>query len=309
MQNSRIQVISCETGEATGFSPLEVDVESGDRWSGVRVQTMLGHGAGELAESYLPRHVLTIGSSRRLSAKWVEGPRVESPKPSARDQVCIFPAMQPYRAAWDTRGRSIFVELSPDLLDEATRHVGRDGRTVLRAGLAVDDHFIPPLAEALVDLAARKEPATRLLAESLGLTLATHLAQAHAESGQQAVKPCGPIAPEKLRMLNDFIDANLDSPISLGDLAGQVEMSVFHFARSFRQTTGVAPYQFVMRRRIELAREQLRQSDASVAEVALQCGFSQQSHFSEAFRRIVGVSPRDYRAALGIQRSSSARTR
>ena len=152
--------------------------------------------------------------------------------------VCIFPAMQPYRASWDADA-AIFVELSPELVDEATRHLGREGRTVLRAGLAPEDHFIPPLAEALVDLAARKEPATRLLAESLGLTLATHVAQTHAGSEPHAAKPYGPMTPEKLRLLKDFIDANLDSPVSLGDLAAQVDMSVFHFARSFRQTTGI----------------------------------------------------------------------
>jgi AraC family transcriptional regulator len=308
MDASRIQLVSCETGEAIGFPTLDVGVESGDRWTGVRVQTMLGHGPGELADSYLPRHVLTVGSSRRLSARWLDGPTVDVPTESGPDTVCVFPAMRPYRASWDTAG-AIFVELAPDLVDEANRHLGRDDRTVLRAGLAPGDHFIPPLAQALVDLAGRNEPATRLLAESLGLTLATHLAQAYAASGPPTVKPCGPMAQDKLRLLKDFIDANLGAAVSLADLAAQVEMSVFHFARSFRQTTGIAPYQFVLRRRIELARELLRTPDSSVAEVALRCGFSQQSHFSEVFRRIAGVSPREYRAALGVQGPTPARIR
>ena len=307
MDASHIQLVSCETGEAIDFPALEVGIESGDRWSGVRVQTMFAR-AGELAESYLPRHLVTVGSARRFSAHWLDGPTVDIHEKSSPDMVCIFPAMQPYRASWDADA-AIFVELSPELVDEAKRYLGRDGRTVLRAGLAADDHFIPPLAEALVDLAARKEPATRLLAESLGLTLATHVVQAHAASEAHAAKPSGPLAPDKLRLLKEFIDANLDSTVSLGDLATQVDMSVFHFARSFRQTTGTAPHQFVMRRRIERARELLRNPDPSVADVALRCGFSQQSHFSEVFRRIVGVSPREYRATLGLQGTSSARVR
>src|SRR5271165_5961619 len=114
MDLSRIQVISCETGDAGDFSALNVGIASGDRWSGVRVQTMLGTGAGELSDSYLPRHVLTVGSARRFSARWVDGPRVDQSKASPPDTVCIFPAMQPYRASWDTRDCSIFVELAPE---------------------------------------------------------------------------------------------------------------------------------------------------------------------------------------------------
>jgi AraC family transcriptional regulator len=300
MDLSRIQIISCETGDAGTFTALEVGIASGDRWSGVRVQTMLGTGPGELAESYLPRHVVTVGASRRLSAHWHDGPTIENLRQNPADTVCIFPAMQPYQASWDSDCRSIFVELAPELFDETTRSIDRNGRTMLRPGLAPDDHFIPPLAAALVDLAARDESGTRLLAESLGITLAAHLAQAHSTSQLHVTKQPGPLTTDKLRAVKEFIDAHLESPISLSDLASQVEMSVFHFARCFRQSTGVAPYQFVTRRRIELAQKLLRNPDLSVADVAVRCGFSQQSHFGEVFRRVLGLSPREYRAAAGV---------
>jgi AraC family transcriptional regulator len=169
----------------------------------------------------------------------------------------------------------------------------------LRPGLAVDDRFIPSIADALVDLATRDASAT-LLAESLGLTLAAHLVQTRASPDAGGSAPRGgAMVPAKLRLLTEFIEARLESTISVSDLANLAGMSVFHFAHCFKQTTGLAPHQYVLRRRIERARHLLVNPRLSVADVALRCGFSQQSHFSETFRRLVGTSPRLYRAASG----------
>jgi AraC family transcriptional regulator len=307
VMSSRIQRISCDTGLADDFPALDVGIESGNRWAGVRVQTMFGTGPGELAESYLPRHVLTVGSSRRFGVRWLGGPTVEESKQSPPDTVCIFPAMQPYLASWDSTSRSIFVELAPELVDEARRRSGSARQVELRAGPAANDQFIPPLAEALVDLAGRKDASTTLLAESLALTLATHLAQNHSTSALRPVKIRGAMAPSKVRLLEQFIGARLDREISLADLASLAEMSLFHFARCFKQSTGVAPHQYVTRRRIERARQLLANPELGVADVALRCGFSHQSHFSETFRRVVGTTPRLYRAALAGPRSRGAR--
>jgi AraC family transcriptional regulator len=305
---ARIQRISCESGEVDDFSVLDVGVETGDRWSGIRVQTMLCTGEGDLPESILPGHVLTIGASHRLNAHWSDGTTLDSTENRA-DTVCIFPALQPYRATWDSTARSIFVELSPSLVDEASRQGGADAGTELRPGLAVGDHFIPPLAHALVDLAAREEPATRLLAEMLGLTLATHVGRTYGASVQSPLKQHGPLSAIKMRRLEDFIDAHLDAPLSLTDLANQMDMSLFHFARCFRASTGASPHQYVTRRRIERAQAMLKNPELSVADVAQRCGFSQQSHFGETFRRLLGSTPKQYRAALGVQPSAAARTR
>ena len=84
-------------------------------------------------------------------------------------------------------------------------------------------------------------------------------------------------------------------------------MSVSHSAHSFRQTTGVGPHQYVLRRRIERARNLFADPKLGVADVALHCGFSNQSHFSETFRRVVGTTPRQYRVALGARREPVAR--
>jgi AraC-like DNA-binding protein len=299
LDESRIQRMSCETGLADDFSMLDVGIASGDRWSGVRVQTMLARRAGELPETYLFRHVIVVTEQATpANVTWIGGPAIDLGREGVPRRAIIFPALQPYQARWDAANTCILVELAPELLDEAGRRYGSGGHVDLRPGLAVDDRFIPSMADALVDLATRDASAT-LLAESLGLTLATHLVQTRGSAAGEATG--GVMAPAKLRLLTEFIEARLESAISVADLANLADMGVFHFARCFKQTTGRTPHQYVLRRRIERARHLLVNPRLSVAEVALRCGFSQQSHFSETFRRMVGTSPRLYRNASGAQ--------
>ncbi len=306
---SRIQRVSCETGDAHDLPAVAVGVASGDRWSGVRVQQMLGNGPGEFSESYFQKHILTVGAYRRFEANWVDGASFADPDEGPASMVLVFPAMQPFRASWDSVMSGTFIELSPELVSEAMGAVGGATRAELRPGAATDDHFIAPLASALVDLAARDELATTLLAELLGLAIATHLGQTRAGSHQMVSTKPGTMSPRKVRLLESFVDSRLDSQISLRALAAQADLSMFHFARCFRKSTGMTPHQFVTRQRIERARELLRNPNLSVANVALRCGFSQPSHFSEVFRRVVGSSPRQYRGALGVAASGRARIR
>jgi AraC family transcriptional regulator len=83
-------------------------------------------------------------------------------------------------------------------------------------------------------------------------------------------------------------------------LAQQIGFSPYHFARLFRRTTGESPHQFVMRQRVEHAQRLLMQRDAPLAAVALACGFANQSHFTQSFKRQIGLTPRAYRQARSI---------
>lgn len=99
----------------------------------------------------------------------------------------------------------------------------------------------------------------------------------------------------KLHRIIDYIDANLASDIRLADLAAVAGLSVFHFARVFKLATGLSPYQFVHDRRLERSRSLLAHGKLEIAELALACGFSSQSHFTAAFTKAVGLSPGRYR--------------
>lgn len=93
---------------------------------------------------------------------------------------------------------------------------------------------------------------------------------------------------------HSYMENHIGENVSLGDLAEAACVSRFHFARLFRVSTGNSPMAFLLRLRVERAKEMLRRGDAKIAEIAAALGFFDQSHFARSFRRVVGVSPREF---------------
>jgi AraC family transcriptional regulator len=101
-----------------------------------------------------------------------------------------------------------------------------------------------------------------------------------------------------IRRALDYIHAHPTAPCVLAILAALAGLSLFHFCRRFRQEVGATPCQYVLSRRVELAKAKLTARPwVPLVEVALACGFSNQSHFTTAFRRATGMTPRAYRLA------------
>jgi AraC family transcriptional regulator len=87
----------------------------------------------------------------------------------------------------------------------------------------------------------------------------------------------------------------MEGELTLCEMAQSVELSTAHFSRMFRKSTGESPHHFVLRHRVERAKEMLRAAEARVLDVAVACGFKTQQHFARVFRRMCGVSPTEYR--------------
>jgi AraC family transcriptional regulator len=111
----------------------------------------------------------------------------------------------------------------------------------------------------------------------------------------------GCLAAWQTRRVLDYIEERLGAKLTLEDIAAAVELSKSHFARAFRSTLGISPMAYVAARRVERAKCMIINSAESLADIALSCGFADQSHLSRQFRRAVGVTP-------GRWRRSSART-
>lgn len=99
------------------------------------------------------------------------------------------------------------------------------------------------------------------------------------------------------RMVTDFIEANLHRQISLKELAAVACLSPFHFSRLFKKRVGVSPLAYLAQRRVEAAKQQMRTKGATLAQVALDCGFASQSHFNTVFKTVTGSTPGQYRKA------------
>jgi AraC family transcriptional regulator len=99
----------------------------------------------------------------------------------------------------------------------------------------------------------------------------------------------------QLRVVVDFLESHLADRTSISELAGLLHLSRFHFIRAFKKTVGMPPHQFILRRRVERARELLANNDLSVGEIAERTGFNGAAQLSRAFRQIVGTTPTDFR--------------
>ena len=97
------------------------------------------------------------------------------------------------------------------------------------------------------------------------------------------------------RKVEEFIEANLESPLPVERLAKEARISASHFSRAFRNAFRMTPHRYVMWRRLQRARELIENTDARLAEIALAAGFSDQSHLSRMFQLNMGESPREFR--------------
>jgi len=118
----------------------------------------------------------------------------------------------------------------------------------------------------------------------------------------------GRLAPWQIRKVTAHIESNLDQPLRSCELAQLVRLSPAHFSRTFRNSFGCSPLEYVMRRRMEHAQGLMLSTDIPLAQIALDCGLCDQAHFSRSFRRVVGESPRVWRrarASAGAENATS----
>lgn len=113
----------------------------------------------------------------------------------------------------------------------------------------------------------------------------------------QASNAEGRLLPWQVRKVRDYIDGHITDPLLVADLSALIQRSEAHFSRSFKRTFGESPHAFVVRRRVELAAQYMLTTDASLSDIALKCGFTDQPHLCKHFRQITRVTPAAWRRA------------
>jgi AraC family transcriptional regulator len=108
--------------------------------------------------------------------------------------------------------------------------------------------------------------------------------------------------PRAVRRAIEYMQANLAESVRLEDIAGAAGLSVFHFSRTFRHATGLAPHRYLIEARIVRVKTLLLESGESLASIAEEAGFSDQSHMSKVFRRLAGMTPKQFRDGSGAKR-------
>lgn len=210
--------------------------------------------------------------------------------------LCVMPAG--HESRWVVGSEQRFVHLYFDeaqLAPLAVRLLDREPREVQVPDLTFATDARVAAALRALSMLDWQDPQARLQANALGHEALAALLVAHATRGQRA-PPRGGLSAHLRRRLVDWIDARLDQPLTIGDMAAFAALSEHHFARMFRTSFGIAPHAWVLRLRIERAKQLLRHSKAPLDEVARRCGFSGASHLVNRFRGCTGVTPGAYRA-------------
>lgn len=160
----------------------------------------------------------------------------------------------------------------------------------------ITDPLLEQLALVLADALRTGAIRDGLYIDTVAQMIAVHLARTHSVQSRAGHLPPAPMVPhQRMRQLIEYIESNLQDHLTLDAMAAQVGISPLYLARAFKGAIGQSPHQYVLMRRIERAKELLRNTDMPIVDVALSVGFSSQSHLSHWMIRHTGVSPAAYR--------------
>jgi AraC family transcriptional regulator len=195
---------------------------------------------------------------------------------------------------------SFNLRLSRNLLVRMVEElVGGDGmRLMLVDQGGFQDPFLMQVVLSLWRELREGAPSGKLFAECAAQMIMLHLLRFYARSGKVAAtiqEPTHRLSPQQLHRVSAYISDHSNQDLTLEVLAQQAGFSPFHFARLFRKTTGVTPHQYVRRERLAHARRLLESTRLSLAEVALESGFGDQSYFTRVFKGALRVTPAAYR--------------
>ncbi len=238
---------------------------------------------------------LAIVESGAFDFEWRPGDGADlNSTPLLPNAALIVPPDNPCTCRWDARPTILTVAFDRDFIDKRRAETGLRGHheIAFRCGLR-DPEIDSIIAKLRLELQFGGWSGRRYL-ESLGVLLAVHLLRNYA--GVKSVRTRGAgLGGRRLREIAEYIEAHLGEEVTLDDLARLAGLSAHHFASAFRVSAGVAPHRYLLERRMARGCELLAKSEASVTAIAHGLGFSSHGHFSESFRRFVGVTPSDYR--------------
>jgi AraC family transcriptional regulator len=221
-------------------------------------------------------------------------------------EMCLVPRhFETWIRTDDVQYLYLSVGISDDAL--AAARDGTRGDVELRRVESLVDTRVGALAAAVNAERVAGFPSGRLFLDSVEQALAVALVNGYALRHRSVQMYRGGLGSGRLRRIKEFVDAKMEDDLTLCEMAQSVELSTAHFARMFRKSTGETPHQFLLRQRVERAKEMLRSADARVMDVAVACGFKTQQHFAQVFRHVCGASPTECRQELLGHEATCAR--
>jgi AraC family transcriptional regulator len=245
-----------------------------------------------------PTHFLNLLTHGNIKAQWTTEGKSHSAD-NGPGTIYMLPAGTRDRLTWSGPTTRIIVVMEPRFLSRSLENTAHLEDVGLATHWNLHDRHIQSVMLALHADLEDGSPAGPLYGESLGLALGTYLIQRY--SARNCGKPDyhGGMPTTRLNRTLEYINQNLARDLRLWELAQITGMSPNYFCELFRVSTGLPPYKYIQKCRIERAKQYLRDPKISLACAGAAAGFADQSHFTKVFRRIVGVTPMRFRSQIG----------
>ncbi|GHO69997.1 AraC family transcriptional regulator [Ktedonobacter sp. SOSP1-52] len=276
--------------------PPEHIVQSsrGRDWNGFDIADVV-HPDDDFVLPALPRHVLVINLSAATEAQERLAGRQGQ---LGTGSLTILPAGAPSTWHLDSpeEVRHLHLYLPPALLKGVAAEIDLNPERIeLIDEIGVSDPQIEALALAFLRELHTNDLGGRLYIDSLTNLFILHLLRQHSSVKLPTKTQRHCLSSRHLKRVQAYIEERLATDLTLAELAAQIHLSPYYFARLFKEATGLSPHQYVLQRRVERAKVLLTTTDWSVLSIAHSVGFANESHLAQYFKRLTGLSPKQYR--------------
>jgi AraC family transcriptional regulator len=276
--------------------PMVPAVSSRDvGWDGIAMESFNDVPACDVPEHEHPTHFLNVLRSGQVTCQWRTNGGQTGSAEEGPGTIYVLPAGTRDRLTRSGRTDQTMLVMAPHFLARALDETAHLADIELITHWNLRDRHIVSLMLALHADLEDGSPAGPLYGESLGVALACNLVRRYSARAPREPEYKGGMPTVRLNRVVDFMRQNYARETRLWELAELAGMSSHYFCELFKKSTGFSPHQYSIRCRIDRAKIYLRSREFTIRQVAKATGFVDQSHFTKVFRRIVGVTPTQFR--------------
>lgn len=258
-------------------------------------------GSASITVSPLRDHLLIVNISGHLLIEDARARGRWERRWAGSGQMSLMPAGMGATRGFKGHSEALLVHLPSHFVRQTAMECGlQEGHARLVPRLAVIDEVVEQLGRLLLGAATGSEPGKAPMVDALIRALVIHLLRTHSVLSPQKEAVPSSLSSGKLQRVVAHMETHMDENLPLSSLVNLSGLSPSQFSRTFRAAMGKPPHGYLLDLRIDRARSLLEKTDLSVIEVGMQCGFAQPTHFATMFRKVVGLSPREWRVARRI---------